>query len=199
MARMADDAQPLHVRLGASIHAQEDDLSTSQDKTFKQAMASLNNPPCTLKGKLAQINDFFQDDREMIGEDETTVIKLHERFAPICCNPTARAAMAKPNDVQSTTDYSNDKSVIVMDCGASTTMTGSLLNCADIVEKITTIETAKDGEGMITTFMQENIFCEEQGWRDGFHHYTCDLRERTSTRSTQRKSSQWLKNTNRSG
>ena len=114
-------------------------------------MASLNNAPCTLKGKLAQINDFYHDDREMIGEEETTVIKLHERFAPICCNPTARAAVAKPKDAQSTTDYSNDKSVIVMDCGASTTLTGSLLNCADIVEKITTIETAKDGEGMIAT------------------------------------------------
>ena len=35
MARMADDMQPLHVRLTSSIHAQEDDLSTSQDKTFK--------------------------------------------------------------------------------------------------------------------------------------------------------------------
>ncbi len=50
MARMADDAQPLHVRLGSSIHAQEKtSVSTSQDKTFKQAMASLSNAPCTLK------------------------------------------------------------------------------------------------------------------------------------------------------
>ena len=70
MARMADDMQPLHVLLTSSIHAQEDDLSTSQDKTLKQAMASLNNAPFTLKGKLAQINDFYQDDREMIGEEK---------------------------------------------------------------------------------------------------------------------------------
>ncbi len=34
MARMAEDAQALHVRLGTYMHAQEDDLSTSQDKTF---------------------------------------------------------------------------------------------------------------------------------------------------------------------
>ena len=78
------------------------------------------------------------------------MIKLHERFAHIYCNPTARAAMANPSDVAQT-DYGKDKSVIVMDCGASTTMTGSLLNCADIVEKITTVETAKDGEGMTAT------------------------------------------------
>ncbi len=32
MARMAEDAQPLHVRLGSSIHAQEDDFSTSQER-----------------------------------------------------------------------------------------------------------------------------------------------------------------------
>ncbi len=59
---------------------------------------------------------FYQDNREMIGEDEKTVIKLHKRFTLIYCNPTALAAMSKPNDEKSTTDHSNDKSVIVMDC-----------------------------------------------------------------------------------
>jgi hypothetical protein len=58
--------------------------------------------------------------------------------------------MANPSDVAQS-DYGQDKSVIVMDCGASTTVTGSLLNCTDIVEKITTVETAKDGEGMTAT------------------------------------------------
>ena len=78
------------------------------------------------------------------------MIKIHERFAHIYCNPKARAAMANPSDVAQS-DYGQDKSVIVMDCGASTTVTGSLLNCTDIVEKITTVETAKDGEGMTAT------------------------------------------------
>ena len=31
-------------------------------------------------------------------------------------------------------------------------MTGSLLNCADIEEKITKVETAKEGEGMTATY-----------------------------------------------
>jgi hypothetical protein len=44
MARMADDMQPLHVRLTSSIHVQEDDLSTSQDKTFKHSQAVLTAP-----------------------------------------------------------------------------------------------------------------------------------------------------------
>ena len=146
MARMADDAQPLHVRRETSIHAQEVDLSTSKDKTFKQAMTSLNIAQYSPEDKLAQIYDLYQEDQVTMSEDGTPVIKLHERFAHIYCNPTARAAMANPEDVAQT-DYANDKSVIVMDCGASTTMTGSLLNCADIEEKITKVETAKREKG----------------------------------------------------
>ncbi len=53
-----------------------------------------------------------------LAKTKTTVIKLHKRFTLIHCNPTALAAMAKLNNEQSTTDYSSDKSVRVMDCGA---------------------------------------------------------------------------------
>jgi hypothetical protein len=48
-------------------------------------------------------------------------------------------------------DYSTDKSVIVLDCCASTTVTGSLLNCTDVEVKKTKIQTAKDREGMTAT------------------------------------------------
>ena len=44
-----------------------------------------------------------------------------------------------------------DKSVIVMDCGASQTITGSVLNCSDIREKITKIVTADGKESMTST------------------------------------------------
>jgi hypothetical protein len=150
MARMADDAQLLIEQCGTSIHPQEARPSPTQDQTVKQAMASLNTAPYSPVDKLAQIQDLYQDDQVTIREDGTTVIKIHERFAHIYCNPKARAAMANPSDVAQS-DYGQDKSVIVMDCGASTTVTGSLLNCTDIVEKITTVETAKDGEGMTAT------------------------------------------------
>ena len=102
---MADDAQPLHVRRETSIHAQEVDLSTSKDKTFKQAMTSLNIAQYSPEDKLAQmrqIYDLYQEDQVTISEDGTPVIKLHERFAHIYCNPTARAAMANPEDVAQT-------------------------------------------------------------------------------------------------
>ena len=111
MARMADDAQPLSEQCGTSIHPQEDRLS----QTFKQAMAALNTTPYSPKDRTKQINDLFLDDETMIKEDGSTVIKLHERFAHIYCNPTARAAMANPSDVAQS-DYSKDKSIIVMDC-----------------------------------------------------------------------------------
>ena len=103
------------MRRETSIHAQEVDLSTLKDKTFKQAMTSLNIAQYSQEDKLAQIYDLYQEDQVTISEDGIPVIKLHERFAHIFCNPTARAAMANPEDVAQT-DYANDKSVIVMDC-----------------------------------------------------------------------------------
>ena len=149
MARMSDDTQPLRERCGTSTHAQEARQSHAWDMTVKQAMASSNTASYSTAYRLAQINDLYEDDQVTTREDGKTVIRIHERFAHIYCNPTARAAMANPSDVLS--NYSTDKSVIVMDCGASTTITGSLINCADIAEKETLIDTAKEGEGMTAT------------------------------------------------
>jgi len=38
-----------------------------------------------------------------------------------------------------------------MDCGASITITGSLINCVDVEEHKTIIETAKEGESIVAT------------------------------------------------
>ena len=59
--------------------------------------------------------------------------------------------MARQEDSESDHDYSKDKSVIVMDCGASVTITGSLLNCEDVELKITKIETAKEAESIMAS------------------------------------------------
>ena len=140
MARTADDAQPLYERCGTSTHAQEARLSHTWDMTVKQAMASSNTASYSTAGRLKQINDLYKEDQVTINEYGKSVIRIHERFAHIFCNPTARAAMANPSDVQS--NYSTDKSVIV-DCGASTTITGSLVNCTEIAETETPIDTTK--------------------------------------------------------
>ena len=44
-----------------------------------------------------------------------------------------------------------DKSVAIVDCGASSTLTGSLINATDIEEKVTIIETADGEERMRST------------------------------------------------
>jgi hypothetical protein len=57
--------------------------------------------------------------------------------------------MAQSSESQS--DESTDKSLGVMDYGASITITGSLLNCVDVKEHKTLIETAMEGESIVAT------------------------------------------------
>ena len=119
---------------------------THSELDFKQAMASSNIAP------------YHQDEgqpipnsanTENVGDDTDDTVIIPERFAYILKNETERAAMARPSgqSPQSITD----KSILVMDCGASQTITGSLLNCSDVHEKTTKIVTADGKESMILT------------------------------------------------
>jgi hypothetical protein len=146
---MTDDAQPLAEQCGTSAHATEALLYNRQEQKFKQAMASSYLAPGALEGKYSQIYDLDQEDQMYIREDGTQVFKLHERYASIYCTTTARAAMARSIDSQ--TEESTDESLGVMDCGASITITGSLINCVDVEEHKTIIETAKEGESIVAT------------------------------------------------
>jgi hypothetical protein len=77
-----------------------------------------------------------------------------------------------------------------MDCRASVTITGSLLNCEDVDVKITKIEAAKEAESISSfgiTCMQEDAFCERGEKPIGricLNHYIRNLRERISAIST---------------
>jgi hypothetical protein len=53
--------------------------------------------------------------------------------------------------IESQSEESTDESLRVMDCGASITITGSLLYCVDVEEHKTTIEMAKEGESIMAT------------------------------------------------
>ena len=64
---------------------------------------------------------------------------IKEDFAFIIREYAARAAMARPSEMGPTVTQLKDKSVVVMDCGASRTVTGSLLNTRDVAEKNTNI------------------------------------------------------------
>jgi hypothetical protein len=54
--------------------------------------------------------------------------------------------MARPSEQSA--QAIKDKSVLVMDCGASTKITGSLLHCTEVNEKQTKITTADGAETM---------------------------------------------------
>ncbi len=51
-----------------------------------------------------------------------------------------------------------DKSVVVMDCGALQTITNSLINCKEVKEKVTMIETADGDESMKGTHSRIKIY-----------------------------------------
>ncbi len=129
---MTDDAQSLAEQCGTSVHATEALLCNLQEQKIKQSMASSYIAPGALEGKYSQIYDLDQNDQMYIREDGMPVFKLHERYESIYCTATARAAMARSIDSQS--EESTDESLGVMDCGASITITGSLLNCVDVEE-----------------------------------------------------------------
>ncbi len=69
--------------------------------------------------------------------------RVHERFVFIIKNKTERAVMARLS--KQSVQVIKDKSVIVMDCGASQTITCSLINCKEVKEKKAKIET-EDGD-----------------------------------------------------
>ena len=75
-----------------------------------------------------------QDSTIRIKDDFAFIIRDYEALA--------RAAMARPSETDPTVIQVKDKSVIVMDCDASSSVTGSLLNTRDVTVKITHIETA---------------------------------------------------------
>ena len=59
--------------------------------------------------------------------------------------------MARRSDAVPCQWVIKDKSAIVMDCGASSLVTGSLINTKDVIEKITNIETADGVDSMKAT------------------------------------------------
>ena len=67
------------------------------------------------------------------------VVKIPEWYAYLFRLKTETAAMARPSD--QSTKVIREKSVAVMDCGASQTIISSLIYCKDVVEKMTIIET----------------------------------------------------------
>jgi hypothetical protein len=145
---MSDGVQSLTEQCGISLHATEALLSNILEQKIKQAMASSFIALGALEGKYSQIYDLDRKDQMYFSEDGKAV-KLHEHYESIYCMPTARAAMVR--SIESQSEESTDKSLGVMDCGASVTIMGSLHNCVDVEEHKTKLETARVGESIMAT------------------------------------------------
>ena len=81
-----------------------------------------------------------------IDEEERSVIKIpaHLHQVLLQVGPRIKAFMAKPAGVR--TFAENDKSVICADCGVSMTITCSLANTTDVVEKDVIVDMPKVGQ-----------------------------------------------------
>ena len=87
----------------------------------------------------------INDSTEIDWNNGDEVLILSQRSTRALKEARARAAMARPVSEDESVKVIKDKSVAIVDCGASSTLTGSLINATDIEEKVTIIETA-DGE-----------------------------------------------------
>ena len=101
---------------------------------FKQALTSLHFVP----EETLRCNDSIHEVTNQCVQEP--IVKIKDDFAFIIRDHTERAAMARPSDAAPW--VIKDKSAIFMDCGASSSVTGSLINTKDVIEKIIKIETA---------------------------------------------------------
>ena len=90
---------------------------------FKQALTSLNLTPTDLWSGWISIQENAtlddQDSTMIIKEDFSYIVREYAR--------AAAAAMARSSDASPVVTQIKDKSVVVMDCCASRTMTGSFI------------------------------------------------------------------------
>ncbi len=66
--------------------------------------------------------------------------------------------MARPVSQDDSVKVIKDKSVAIVGCGTSSTLTGSRINASDIEEKVTIIETADGEERMRSTHKCVNAY-----------------------------------------
>ncbi len=113
--------------------AEQDSDQSDASKIVPMTQSELDVKYRTLSSEGQLIPNLSES--ENVGDDTDDSVIIPERFAFIFKNETERAAVARPS-VQSPQSIT-DKSVVVMDCGASQTITGSLLNSSSVIEKQT--------------------------------------------------------------
>ena len=79
---------------------------------------------------------------------EEEIIVLSESFAKLISGNTEFAGMANPKPKLTPETNSEDPLCLVCDCGATSTLTNSMINCTDVEERVVSIQTAQDGATM---------------------------------------------------
>ena len=147
------DRVPSHgVNGSASDQGVESAKKPQASLGIKQALALLHFVP---KDSL-RCNDSIHEVTTQCGQDSTMRIK--DDLAFIVLDYAARAAMAQPSKTGPTVIQVKDNSVMVWDCCASSSVTGSLLNTRDVTEKITHIETADGMKATHTSTCMKTYF-----------------------------------------
>ena len=99
--------------------------------------------------KALECNDSSQEVTIQCAQEKTVRIKDYFAFIIQDHITAERAAMARPTDAEPL--VIKDNTTIVMDCGASSSSTGSQLNTKEISEKVTRLEMADGAETMEAT------------------------------------------------
>ncbi len=86
------------------------------------------------------IEPLWYKDVFSIDEEGNTVIKIPAHLHHVLLGPRAKAFMARP--AGETISADDDKLNVCADCSASMTLTGSLANTTDVVEKTVIIDMA---------------------------------------------------------
>ena len=114
---------------------------------LKQVISSLD---AGYTGGEKEIEPLWYRDVFSIDEEGRTILKIPGHLHHILLGPRAKAFMARPAAERFSAEDENSN-IICTDCGASMTITGSLANTTDVVEKAVIVDMAENGATMKAT------------------------------------------------
>ena len=127
---------------------------------FKQVIASLCAAPQLLQDYSSSYEAARDGTITLEGDEINTmeVLYLHQGLLKVLLGPSEKARMARPS--RSPIPIDEDKGYLCTDCGASITITGSLANTTDFVERNVMNDMAESNSDVRKSLMYEFAFCQ---------------------------------------
>ena len=143
-------------------------LSRLSEVELEQVMKSLG---AGCEGGKEEIEALSYRDIFSIDKEGRLFIRIPAHLHHVLLGPRVKAFMARhaARPAVEGISASDDKSNICADCGASMTMTGSLANTTDVVEKTVIVDS--------NPYLYEDIFHKEQKGRSGINNHSSAVRE----------------------